>query len=130
MSTGKRRIFERELKLLAVQRVMSGERGAVVCEELHIRQSLLSKWCANYRRHGPEGVRRVGRPRKGDLKLKPVAKADDLAKARERISELERKIGQQQVELDFFQRALRHVRQARRPSDGHGVMTSTRSSRR
>jgi hypothetical protein len=47
-----------------------------------------------------------------------------------RIAELERKIGQQQVDLDFFRQALRQVKGARRPSDGPGVTGSTRSSKR
>ena len=55
---------------------------------------------------------------------------DDLATAQRRIAELERKIGQQQLELDFFQRALRQVSEPRRPSDGSGAMPSTRSSKR
>jgi hypothetical protein len=50
--------------------------------------------------------------------------------ARKSIGELERKIGQQQVELDFFRQALRRVGEARRPSDGPGGRRSTRSSRR
>jgi hypothetical protein len=50
--------------------------------------------------------------------------------ARRRISELERKVGQQQVELDFFRQALRQVEGARQPKDGLGVPASTRSSRR
>jgi transposase len=50
--------------------------------------------------------------------------------ARRRIAELERKIGQQQVDLDFFQRALRQVREARRASGGPGATASTRSSKR
>jgi transposase len=54
----------------------------------------------------------------------------DLSAARKRIIALERKIGQQQLELDFFQQALRQVGQARQPSDGLGVPASTRSSRR
>jgi transposase len=55
---------------------------------------------------------------------------DALATAQRRIAELERKIGQQQLELDFFQRALRQVSEQRRPSDGPGAMPSTRSSKR
>jgi hypothetical protein len=54
----------------------------------------------------------------------------DLATARKRISELERKVGQQQVELDFFQQALRQVEGIRQPSERPGVRASTRSSRR
>jgi hypothetical protein len=46
------------------------------------------------------------------------------------VSDLERKIGQQQVELDFFREALRQVGQARRPSDGPGAPASTPPSRR
>jgi hypothetical protein len=54
----------------------------------------------------------------------------DVTTARKRITELERKIGQQQVELDFFRQALRQVREARQPSDRHGVSASTPRSRR
>jgi hypothetical protein len=54
----------------------------------------------------------------------------DLAMARQRISELERKIGQQQVDLDFFRQALRQVGGARQPGEELGVTASTRSSKR
>jgi transposase len=57
----------------------------------------------------------------------PVAELDA---ARARIAELERKVGQQQVDLDFFRQALRQVKEARRPSTGPGVTGSTRSSKR
>ena len=53
-----------------------------------------------------------------------------LLKAEQRIAELERKIGRQQVELDFFQRALRQVRETRRPSGALGATASTRPSKR
>ena len=54
-----------------------------------------------------------------------VAKTTDFETARERIGELERKIGQQQIELDFFRLALRRIGEARRPSDAPGVKAST-----
>jgi hypothetical protein len=43
----------------------------------------------------------------------PAAGEEDLARAQRRVAALERKIGQQQVDLDFFRRALRHVRERR-----------------
>jgi hypothetical protein len=58
-----------------------------------------------------------------------VEAAGNLAAAEKRIAELERKIGQQQVELDFFQRALRQVG-ASRPISGPGAKASTPSSKR
>ena len=103
----------------------AGESAPKIAQELQIGSSHLSKWWANYRRYGAEGLRLAHRPRK----LEPMVVAGDLAEAQQRISELERKVGQQQLELDFFQKALRRVGQARRPSDGSGLPTSTLRSR-
>jgi len=130
MSTAKRRVFHREVKLSAVRRLMAGETPTKIAQELQIGSNYLSKWCANYRRYGAEGLRPAHRPRKTDAaKLKPTAEADDVSVAEKRIRKLERKIGQQQLELDFFQQALRRVGRARRPSDGSGLQTSTPRSR-
>jgi hypothetical protein len=57
-------------------------------------------------------------------------RVQDVATARNRITALERKIGQQQLELDFFRQALRQVGGARQPSDRLGVPASTPRSRR
>jgi transposase len=129
MSKGKRRVFSREFKLSAVKRMVAGESAAALSRELRVPIGHLYKWCIHFRSGGPEALRPACRPRKGfgTLDLEPTK---DLATARKRISELERKVGQQQVELDFFQQALRQVGVARQPSDGPGVRASTRSSRR
>jgi transposase len=130
MSTRKRRVFHREVKLAAVRRLMAGEAPTQIAQELQIGSSHLSKWWANYRRYGAEGLRAAHRPRKTDAaRLQPMAVAADVAVAEQRICELERKVGQQQLELDFFQKALRQVGKARRPSDGSGLQTSTLRSR-
>jgi transposase len=135
MSEGKRRAYSREFKVSAVERLMAGESTAVLSRELGVSCSHLYKWCMHFRRGGPEALRPARRPRKlpGAVALDPAAKemrVGDLTKARKHISELERKVGQQQVELDFFQQALRQVGVARQPSEGPGVRPSTRSSRR
>lgn len=124
MSTGKRRVFTREFKLSAIERVLAGEMAKTVCEQLHITPSHLSNWCERYRRHGADGIRHAGRPVK-PLKPAPVASAHDLPTAQQQISELQRKVGQQQVELDFFRQALRHVGETRQRNDGAGVKAST-----
>ena len=130
MSTPKRRVFPREMKLAAVKRLMAGESALKIAQELQIGPGHLSKWWASYRRYGTEGLRPAHRPRKADaVKLVPIAVAADMGAAQQRIGELERKVGQQQLELDFFQKALRRVGQARRPSDGSGLQTSTLRSR-
>ena len=130
MSTGKRRVFDREFKVSAIERLIAGESAAALCDELQVGRSRLSLWCSHYRRHGPAGLRKAGRPYKRDAKLDRVVKATDFETARARINELERKIGRQQIELDFFRLALQRIGEARRPSDGPGVKASTLSSQR
>jgi transposase len=130
------RVFSREFKLSAVRRMLAGENVSALARQLEVLRKDLYVWRDRFRAGGPEALRPRGRPRKDRL-LEAVSErppdrpaASALAAAERRIAELERKIGQQQVELDFFQRALRHVKAARRPSAGPGVTGSTRSSKR
>jgi transposase len=132
MSKRKRRIFSREFKLSAIERMLGGEGTKALSRELRVDPKHLHKWCHRFRIGGAEEVRQAGRPRKPVESEEERAKSRtaDLASARKYAAELESKIGQQQVELDFFRQALRRVREARRPSDGPGVTASTRSSKR
>ena len=137
MSGGKSRTFSREFKVSAVHRMLSGENVSALARELQVLRKDLYKWRANFRSRGPAGLRGRGRLRKSERAGVPEAASppatappDELAKAKRRIAELERKIGQQHVELDFFRQALRQVREVRRPSDGPGDKASTPSSRR
>jgi transposase-like protein len=129
MSRGKRRVLSREFKLSAVKRALSGESVAALSRELGVPRGQLYKWGRHYRAGGAEALRPACRPRKG-FGLLDVEATNDLATARKRVSELERKVGQQQLELDFFRAALRQVGGARQPSDGLGARASRRSSRR
>jgi hypothetical protein len=49
-----------------------------------------------------------------------------LAAARRRIAELERKVGQQQLDLDFFRAALQHVEAPMPLNGGRTGKASTR----
>ena len=133
------RIFSREFKLGAVRRMLAGENVSALARELKVQRNDLYVWRDRYRAGGADALRGPGRPRKAEAVVTAAsgeveATADPLASqldaAGKRIAELERKIGQQQVELDFFRQALRQVKGARRPSDGPGVTGSTRSSKR
>ena len=140
MSKSSPRVFSREFKLMVVRRMLAGENVSALSRELKVRRKDLYVWRDRFRSGGPEALRGRGRPRKAEAlvtaatgktaKATPEPATSELGTARKRIAELERKIGQQQVELDFFRQALRQVRGARRPSDGPGVTGSTRSSKR
>jgi transposase len=130
------RKFSREFKLEAVRRLLAGETVRALSDELTVLRKDLYSWRRLFRAGGVEALRPLGRPRKvdgvvtekGKKRAREVAAGDPGAS--ERIAELERKIGQQQIELDFFRQALRRVREARRPNAGPGATGSTRSSKR
>jgi transposase-like protein len=133
------RVFSREFKLTVVRRLLAGENVSALARELKVLRKDLYVWRDRFRSGGPGALRGRGRPRKaeavaaaaiGKMKASAEPPASQPEAARKRIAELERKIGQQQLELDFFRQALRQVKGARRPSDGSGVTGSTRSSKR
>ncbi len=133
MSRKKGRRFDREFKLAAVHRMLSGENVSALSRELKVLRKDLYRWRAGFRARGPDGLRAVGRPAKvlsASRETAARAAPDELAAARQRITELERKIGQQLLELDFFRQALRQVRGKRQPSDRPGARASIASSKR
>ena len=138
----KARVFSREFKLMVVRRMLAGENVRALAREVKVLRKDLYIWRDRYRSGGAEALRGCGRPRRVEAPAKGTRdkaaearsaaelSAAELDVARQRIAELERKIGQQQVELDFFRQALRQVKEARRLSIGPGVTGSTRSSKR
>ena len=129
------RVFSREFKLKIVRRMLAGENVSALAREVKVLRKDLYVWRKRFRSGGPEALRGRGRPPKvaaavatRSAPAKSAASAPDASS--KRVAELERKIGQQQVELDFFRQALRQVEGARRQSVGSGVSRSTRSSKR
>lgn len=134
-----RRRFSRDEKLAALERMLERENVVALSRELKVSRKMLYYWRAKYLAGGAAALRGAGQPRKVvevepppemSGTARPLPPHAELVKARTRIVELERKIGRQQLELDFFQQALRQVGDKRRPSDEPGAKTSTPSSRR
>src|SRR5882724_7934446 len=132
---GKRAEYAVELKLAAVRRIRAGESVRAVAKELGIRRKRLYVWKDRYAELGEAGLdrRRGGRPRKeasaGENGAETLVGRGELLAARKRIAELERKVGQQELELDFFGEALRRIkmdgkRSARRSRNGPGKAAS------
>jgi transposase len=105
------RVFSTEFKERAVLRLLAGEGFSVLAGELGVRRKLLHDWAKAYRRDGVAGLNRKRGPKPGSRNaVAPSGRkieADPLSHAQARIAELERLVGQQQVDLDFFRQALR-----------------------
>jgi transposase-like protein len=135
MSQEKPRVFSRAFKLEAVRRIEAGENVSALARELTVKREILYRWRDAHRLGGPEALRLKGRPSKAEAlamtKARSVAgKANDLAEARWQIEQLQRKVGQQQLDLDFFRQALRRFEAPAPPSGGPGASPSSPRSRR
>jgi transposase-like protein len=136
MSKDVARTFSRVFKLEAIDRMDAGENVSALSRELGVKREVLYRWRSLYRSGGKERLReRSGRPTVAEAQSLaaargPSVKAADLAEARRQIADLERKIGRQQLDLDFFKGALRHIEASHQPNERLGATVSSPKSRR
>jgi len=122
----KNRVFSLEFKQSVAQRIMNGESVTALHHQFQIKRSVLYRWRDAYRKDGTVGLqRRIGRP-SGMAAPRPGAGPEEAA--RRRIAELERKIGQQALDLDFLRGAFKRVKESRRKNIVAGGTASTERS--
>ena len=125
--SGKNRVFTREFKEGVAQRIVNGESVSALHQEFQIKRSVLYRWRDAYRKDGASGLQRpVGRPPGVPNPPRPVAGPEEAAARR--VAELERKIGQQALDIDFLRRAFKRVKASRRKNVETGGTASTERS--
>jgi transposase len=103
-----RRKFTKEFKESAIRRLDLGASIAEVARACEVNANVLHRWRRELREHGAKAFPGMG-----------VKRAEE-----ERIAQLERKVGQQALEIDFLRRCLQHVEEQRKLQ----ALTSPRSS--
>lgn len=92
-----RRKFTRELKLAAIQQLETGSSAAEVARAFEINPNLLHRWRKEFR-HGPgNAFPGMGKRRWDETK----------------VVQLERKVGQQALEIDFLKGCLQRIEEQR-----------------
>lgn len=109
-----RQKFSKEFKVEAVRRLGAGQSAAVVARGMEVHPSELYRWRRELEEHGQRAFQGVGRKRAEES----------------RVAELERKIGQQTLEIDFLKRAWQHVEEQRRLRAWDGGAASTSKLKR
>jgi len=109
-----RRTFTKEFKLAAVRRLEQGVSMGEVARALEVNPNVLHRWRREFR-HGP------GNAFPGNGKQRW---------SEGRIAELERKIGQQALEIDFLKGCLQHIEEQRMLQAVSGNPPSTGKSRK
>ena len=107
-----RRIFTKEFKLAAVRRLEQGVSIGEVARALEVNANVLHRWRREFRQ-GPGNVF----PGNGKQRW-----------SEGRIAELERKIGQQALDMDFLARAFKRVKESRQNNTGTGATASMEKS--
>ena len=97
-----------------VWRLGAGQTAAAGARALEVHTTELYRWRRELEEHGERAFPGVGRKRAEEG----------------RIAELERKIGQQTLAIDFLKRALQPVEEQRRLRARDGGAASTRKSKR
>jgi transposase-like protein len=132
------RVFALSFKMAAVGRMEAGEPVAAVARDLNVARRVLYRWRDAWREKGSAGLagkrgRKVGwrkwaRETPTEFEPPPQGPAAALRQAERRIAELEKLVGRQQADLDFFLRALQALDVNANQSTS--ATPSTRSSRR
>ena len=108
-----RRTFTKEVKLAAIRQLESGSSAAEVARAYEVNPNLLHRWRKEYR-HGPgNAFPGTGKRRWDEAK----------------IAQLERKVGQQTVEIDFLKGCLQKLEEQRMLQALNGRPRSTATSR-
>jgi transposase len=92
-----RRTFTRETKIAAVRRLESGSSMAEVARAFEVNPNVVHRWRKEFRQGPGNAFPGLGKPRWDE---KEVAK-------------LERKVGQQTLEIDFLKGCLQRIEQQR-----------------
>ena len=92
-----RRKFTKEFKIAALRRLDAGVSIAAVARSCEINPNLLHRWRRDFQQAPEHAFPGLGKKR-----------ADES-----RVAELERKIGQQALEIDFLKRCLQRIEEQR-----------------
>ena len=92
-----RRMFTKEFKLAAVQRLEQGISMGEVARALEVNPNVLHRWRREFRQGPGNAFPGNGKPRWSEG----------------RVAELERKIGQQALEIDFLKGCLQRIEEQR-----------------
>lgn len=108
-----RRNFSREFKLAAIEQIESGKSLARVARELEVHENILRRWKREIKENPSRAFSGKGHTRSPN-----------------REAELERKIGQMTLEIDFLKKALERVEERRLVENGIGGRRSTKRSKK
>lgn len=114
--------YSYEFRLAAVERARTAPSIPKLARELGVNFSQIYRWLRIYEEEGPQALGQRGRV--GRASRCPNVPPPTSEQAR--VSELERKVGQQALDLDFLARAFKRVKESRPNNGDAGATASTK----
>jgi len=132
------RVHSPEFRVSVAERMLAGENVSAIAAEFDLPRSMMYRWRDTYRKEGPQGLQaKRGRPSGPGKALRPkrVATGSDTQSQveealRARVAELERKVGQQAVEIDFFKGVFKRLEELPKAPKRGGKASTPRSGER
>lgn len=124
---GKWRKYPPEVRQRALERMKACDNISELARELGIRRKWLYKWSEQER----DAATRTGNPAasQADADLASAASSSGQeAKLRKQVQDLQSKVAQQSLEIDFFKGALQRIEQRRRNREATTAPASTSKS--
>lgn len=118
-----------EFRVEIVERMLAGENVSALSKQYGLARSMMYRWRDTYRGQGAGGLARAsGRSVPAQAPQPGVAEpVQTEQKLRRRIAELERTIGRQAVEIDFFKGVFKRLKESPK-AQRRGEEASTRRS--
>ena len=131
MTDGKRSRMRRhspEFRIEIAQRMLAGECVMALSKRYGLPRSMMYRWRDAYQKGGPAAVSGpVGRPGGVGGSVPAAAKGDREERLRREVAELQRKVGQQAVEVDFFRKVFKRVEELPKANRRGGGASTPRS---
>ena len=116
-------------RVRAVKQMQAWANVTTLSRDLGVSRWALYRWKKIFEKEGPAGLAMapLGRPLLGRAK-RAYERLDEAEQAKVQVRELERKVGQQAVQIDFLARAFKRVKESRPSSGSTGATASTERS--
>ena len=127
------RLHSQEFRLEIVERMLAGENVAALASQYALARSMMYRWRDAYRLEGAAGLARrqgwsPGRPAKAAASGAPGSRASGVEqKLRQQVADLERKVGQQAVEIYFFKGVFKRLEELPKAKRRGGDASTPRS---
>jgi transposase len=119
-----------EFRVDIAKRMLAGESAKALSREYGLARSMMYRWRDTYRKQGAIGLERPpGRPPGKAGPASAAAKRDDATEQqlRQCIAELERKVGRQAIEIDFFKGVFKRLEELPKAKRRGGDASTRRS---